>query len=275
MAVLSVSSQVAVGHVGNSATAFALRRMGQEVWDVPTIVLSHHPGHGAPAVLRNPPETVAAMLDSILARGRPAAMMSGYLADAANADLIADRLSVLRRDGEVPFILDPVSGDSHTGLYVSAEIAAALTEVLLPLSSILLPNRFELAQLSGQQVGSPAECIRAARSLIERGPRAVVCTSSPAGERMAAAQVVTVEGSWRVQMPLIPDAPHGTGDLFAGVFTAKWLEGAPLREAAGYAAGAVHAVVAWSRAMGKNDLALAEAQASLNDPPVLPEIETL
>jgi len=275
MAVLSISSQVSVGHVGNSATAFALRRLGQEVWDVATIVLSHHPGHGAPAVLRSSPETVAALIDSVLTRGRPRAVFSGYLADAANAATIAERLAGLRQDAPIPYVLDPVLGDSHTGLYVPAEVAGAVAGTLLPLADIVLPNRFELEHLSGTKVTSPAVCSDAARALMGKGPRAVICTSSPADEGMVAAQVVTADAAWRVQMGAIPDAPHGTGDLFAGVFMAKWLEGAPLSEAAGYAGGAVHAVVAWSRAMSKADLALTEAQASLNDPPVLPEIEIL
>lgn len=275
MAVLSISSQVSVGHVGNSATAFALRRLGQEVWDVPTIVLSHHPGHGPPAVLRSSPETVAAMIDSVLARGRPRALFSGYLADAANASTLAERLAGLRRDASMPYVLDPVLGDSHTGLYVPVEVADAAAGTLLPLADIVLPNLFELEHLSGRPVASATDCSDAARELIGKGPRAVICTSSPADEGMVAAQVVTADATWRVQMAAIPDAPHGTGDLFAGVFMAKWLEGAPLQEAAGYASGAVHAVIAWSRAMGKDDLALAEAQASLNDPPVLPEIEAL
>lgn len=275
MAVLSISSQVSVGHVGNSATAFALRRLGQEVWDIPTIVLSHHPGHGAPAVLKNPPETVAALMGSVLARGRPDAVFSGYLADAANAGWIASRLSTLRNDGDVPYILDPVLGDSHTGLYVPSDVAEVVANELLPLADIILPNQFELSRLSGMEITSAGACTAAARQLIKRGPRAAVCTSSPADHGMVAAQVVTGEAAWRVQMSEIPDAPHGTGDLFAGVFIAKWLEGAPLQEAAGYATGAVHAVVAWSRAMGKDDLALTEAQASLGDPPVLPEIEDL
>ncbi len=264
-----------MGHVGNSATAFAMRRLGREVWDVPTIVLSHHPGHGVPAALRTPTEALAAMLDSVLARGRPSAVFTGYLADAGNSSVIADRLAGLKQDSDVPCILDPVLGDSHTGLYVSGDVAQSVATVLLPLSDIVLPNRFELSHLSGRDIASVEDCTAAASILINRGPKAVICTSSPADDGMVASQVVTGGAAWRVQMPAIPDAPHGTGDLFSGVFMAKWLDGVPLQEAAGYAAGAVHAVVAWSKAMEKDDLALVEAQASLNDPPVLPEIEAL
>lgn len=275
MAVLSVSSQVAQGYVGNSATAYALRRLAHDVWDIPTVVLSHHPGHGRPAGMKLPSETVAEMIASVIARARPSVFFSGYLADPANAGVIAERIRGLRQEGGLPYILDPVMGDDHTGLYVDEKIASAIRQKLVPLATILLPNRFELDYLAGQETGTLEQCVAAGRTLIETGPDAVICTSAPAEPGRIRTLAVTANDAWVVEMSEVPSAPHGTGDLFAGVFMAKWLDGAPLQEAMGYAAGAVHAVAAWSRAIGKDDLALAEAQSGLNEPPVLPDIETV
>ena len=42
--VLSISSQVVFGHVGQSNTALALNKLGVEVWQLPTCVLAHVPG---------------------------------------------------------------------------------------------------------------------------------------------------------------------------------------------------------------------------------------
>ena len=44
--VISISSHVARGCVGNRAMVFALERLGFETWAVPTVLLPHHPGHG-------------------------------------------------------------------------------------------------------------------------------------------------------------------------------------------------------------------------------------
>ena len=44
--VLSISSQVAYGPVGNSASVPALQAAGFTVSQVPTIILSNHPGLG-------------------------------------------------------------------------------------------------------------------------------------------------------------------------------------------------------------------------------------
>lgn len=273
MAILSISSQVSRGHVGNSATAFALRRMGHVVWDVPTVVLSHHPGHGKPEGLGIPPETVDAMIGSVLGRGRPSAMFSGYLAEAANGEAVARRLAALRQEGPVPYVLDPILGDTGYGVYVREGVEAAIRERLLPLADVILPNLFELGRLADRTVDDEAAALDAAQALVAAGPQAVICTSAPAGAGRVGVLIVTADRAWRLAMPAVPDAPRGTGDLFAGVFTARWMEGMALQEAAGHAAAAVHAVVAWSKAVGDEDLALVVAQAALADPPSLPSIE--
>ncbi|MCF6200013.1 MAG: pyridoxal kinase, partial [Hyphomicrobiaceae bacterium] len=43
--ILSISSQVVHGFVGNQVTQFALQRQGHNVWCLPTVLLSNHPGH--------------------------------------------------------------------------------------------------------------------------------------------------------------------------------------------------------------------------------------
>ena len=45
-AILSIQSEVAYGHVGNSAAVLPLQRLGFEVWPVNTVQLGHHPGYG-------------------------------------------------------------------------------------------------------------------------------------------------------------------------------------------------------------------------------------
>ncbi len=119
MAVLSLSSQVAMGHVGNSATAFALRRLGHVVWDVPTTVLSFPPrsrppggqGAGVRIGFRDHPRRH---------HPRPTDLVfSGYLGDPTNGEMLARHLDRLRNDGDCRYVLDPVIGDTHTGRYVS------------------------------------------------------------------------------------------------------------------------------------------------------------
>jgi pyridoxine kinase len=272
MAVLSLSSQVAMGHVGNSATAFALRRLGHVVWDVPTTVLSYHPGHGRPEGKALESGAVSGMIRAIICRARPDMVFSGYLAEATNGEMLARQIDHLREDSPCSYVLDPVIGDTHTGCYVPSDVAATIRDTLMPRADIILPNRYELGFLAGMPTTTEIEVMLAARHLMTLGPRAVVCTSSPGATDKAQVLVVQREAMHRVSMPAIPKAPHGTGDLFAGLFIARLLDGVPMQHSAALAASAVHAVIGWSRALGDSDLALVAAQSLLLDPPVGAEI---
>ena len=57
-AVLSIQSQVAFGHVGNSAAVLPRQRLGFDVFPVPTVQLAHHPGYGHWCGCRLRPEQV-------------------------------------------------------------------------------------------------------------------------------------------------------------------------------------------------------------------------
>lgn len=275
MAILSLSSQVAMGHVGNSATAFALRRLGHVVWDVPTTMLSFHPGHGRPEGKALECGAVSAIMRAVVNRARPDMIFSGYLAVATNGEMLARQLDRLREDAPCRYILDPVIGDSHTGRYVPQDVASAIRDTLMPRADIVLPNRFELGVLAGMPTETEREVTEAARHLLTIGPSAIVCTSAPGPDDQVHVMVFQQDSAHRISMAAIPDAPHGTGDLFAGVFMARMLDGMPLHHAAALAAAAVHAVIGWSRALGDDDLALVAAQSSLLDPPLEAEVTDL
>ncbi|MDF1719640.1 MAG: pyridoxal kinase [Minwuia sp.] len=275
MAILSLSSQVAMGHVGNSATAFALRRLGHVVWDVPTTVLSFHPGHGRPEGKALECGAVSAIMRAIVARARPDMIFSGYLADATNGEMLARQLDRMRVDAPCRYVLDPVIGDAHTGRYVAPDVATVIRDTLMPRADIVLPNRFELGVLAGMPTATEREVTEAARHLLTLGPKTVICTSAPGPEDQAHVMVFQQTSAHRISMTAIPDAPHGTGDLFAGVFMARMLDGMPLHHAAALAAASVHAVIGWSRALGDGDLALVAAQSALLDPPLEAEITDL
>ncbi|MDF1736552.1 MAG: PfkB family carbohydrate kinase, partial [Minwuia sp.] len=173
------------------------------------------------------------------------------------------------------YVLDPIIGDTHTGRYVAQGVAETIRDTLMPRADIVLPNRFELGVLAGMPTTTEIEVMLAARHLLTLGPSAVVCTSCPGVPGKVHVLVVQHDALHRISMPAIPQAPHGTGDLFAGLFMARMLDGMPLQNAAALAASAVHAVIGWSRALGDSDLALVAAQSALLDPPLEAEVTVL
>lgn len=106
--------------------------------------------------------------------------------------------------------------------------AADLPDELLRLTDLCIPNETEIEALIGQRVTTPDAAKEAARTLLQRGPRAVLVTLGPRG-------VLLVEGQTVEHIPSVPvpavDA-SGAGDAFIGSLAVFLVEGMPLREAA-------------------------------------------
>lgn len=250
MAILSIQSQVSVGHAGNSAAVFPIQRLGLDVWPVFTTLLSNHKGH--PAWRGYVPD--AAQIEDILlgieqhgALPRCQAVLVGYLAAKSQAETVARAVRAVRRANPAAlFCLDPVMGEKGQGLYVEAGLPAVIAERLVPLADIVTPNPFELEYLSGHGVASLKAALEAADGLRARGPGIVICTSYlSGGQGMATVETLAVapNGAWRVATPLLPATLSGTGDAFAAIFLAHYLRGAPVGEATARAVASVYGLL--------------------------------
>jgi pyridoxine kinase len=238
--VLVVSSQVAFGAVGLRATLQPFDRVGIEAVALPTIVLSNHPAWPRFAGMTMPPSVLHDMALAIEENGWLAsfdAVLAGYLPSnehVSRAAALVQRMRTL--NPRLLFICDPIFGDDPRGLYLDARTAARIRDELLPLADVATPNRFELHWLSGLDVRSVEEAVKAARAL---KPRQIAATSIPHGTGALANVLVAGDGVFVSTVDRLDGVPHGTGDLFAGLLTAKLLAGASPEVALGYAVGGV------------------------------------
>ncbi|WP_075214125.1 pyridoxal kinase [Mongoliimonas terrestris] len=268
-AVLVVSSHVVRGSVG-ARSAFVLERLGHRVWSLPTVILPWHPGHGRAHRVPVPAEDFKA-LAADLARapwlGEVGAVVSGYLADPAQATAIADLVAAVKaRNPDALYLCDPILGDDG-GLYVREDVAAAQRDVLMPVADLATPNRFELGWLTGRPVDSLPAVADAARTL---SPKKVVVTSAPAMMRgKIASALVTARDMVVAETPMIERAPSGTGDLFGALLVSRLLEGRPDEQALASAVAGTFELVARSVKAGSDELDLALHQDSLVRPMAL------
>ena len=273
MRVLSLSSQVVQGHIGNSALALPLARLGVELLAVPTVVFSNHPGSGSfdgvPLEARVP----GLMLDALEQHGLLAGLdgvLSGYLGESWTATLLRDRLLRWRRERpDLPYLLDPAKGDTSPGehgrLYVVSELPRVIRRELLPLADWVRLNPFELAMLSrGEPESEPAALARQARQLLGDRCQAVLVTSYAEGERLGALLILH-DGAWRLLAPKlrIDPSPHGAGDLLSGLWLIELLRTAEPLQAARYALAQLHGVLQETARQGLRELALLQAQDRL------------
>lgn len=267
--VLVVSSHVAQGAVGLKATAPPLFHAGCDVIQVPTVVLSNHLGHRHVAGAAVEAETIARMIDALAANGALdglSAIITGYLPESAHVSAAAQAITKLTRTPAPPLVVcDPVLGDDPNGLYIPEATALAIKHELLPLADVITPNRFELAWLTARPVQSIGDALTAARDL---GIAIVAATSIPAEKQAISTLAVSASVSNSVDVPWRENVPHGTGDLFTGLFTAALVTGQPIDKALQSSTDTLERVIASS--CGAPDLDLGEFFAAPPPGSVMP-----
>jgi pyridoxine kinase len=272
-AVLSIQSQVAYGHVGNSAAVLPLQRLGFDVFPLNTVQLAHHPGYGAWRGHKLRPEQLHEILGGLEERGvlgRCAAVLSGYLGDPGVADVVAHAVEAVRAARpDAPYLCDPVIGDDDPGVFVSAGVPEAIQGRLVPLADIVMPNRFELAHLTGRRIESLEDARAAAAELRARGPRLVVATGLSLPDRPGELAVLAdmADEAWLASTPQLPLAiGGGTGDAFSALFLGYRLTTSGLSLALERAVAAMFALVERTSAAGAEELELVAAQDELVAP---------
>ncbi|MCW2701006.1 MAG: pdxY, partial [Blastococcus sp.] len=160
VAVLSIQSHVAYGHVGNSSAVFPLQRLGIEVWPVHTVQFSNHTGYGQWTGRVFDGQAVEEVVQGIADRGvlgDCAAVLSGYLGSADIGHAVVGAVARVREaNAAAVYCCDPVIGDVGRGVFVRPGIEEFMREVAVPAADIVTPNHFELDLLSGSTTGSLA-----------------------------------------------------------------------------------------------------------------------
>ena len=276
MAILSIQSSVAYGHVGNSAAVLPLQRLGHEVWPVPTVEFSNHPEYGDWTGRVVPAAEVAALVDGVARRAGFAqckAVLSGYLGDAATGPVVLDTVArVKATNPDAVYLMDPVLGDNLRGLYVRPGIPEFFRDTALAAADIITPNNFELEVMSNLPVRDIASARIAGAALLPRGPRVVVVTGLREGKRIGTL-AVTPTGAWRVLTPVIDAPSQGAGDAFSALFLGAYLKLARGRgaksavpTALAHATTAVYRLLQATQKAGGDALALVAAQDAFADP---------
>ena len=250
--ILAISSQVARGSVGLSIIVPALQAQGHEVIPLPTILLSNHPGHAHSAGTPTAPAILHKMFDALEANGWLSGIdgiLTGYLPSREHVSFALESLRRVRntrgRHGVI-YLCDPVLGDDPKGLYIDDAAAEAIREYLVGLADVATPNRFELSYLNS--AARPHE-IRSAADAFNGHLDCplMIATSIPSesqGEVINAMVCCGVKSLARV--PIRPNAPHGTGDLFSALILSALLDGAAPELALALATAAVDATLAAS-----------------------------
>jgi pyridoxine kinase len=273
MSVISIQSQVAYGHVGNSAAVFPMQMHGIDVIAVPTTLLSNRPGYPTIRGRVLEAQLVADLLQGIEERGAVDSckmILSGYLGSVEIGAVVADFVARAKaRNPALRYACDPVLADRDRGLFVQTPIPPLVRDRLCPLADIITPNHFEFEWLAGAKAVTLDQVIEAARAFMTHGPSTIVVTSTELADTPGGAiETLAIEASqaFRVRAPKLPISPNGTGDLFASLFVSARIKGSGTPDALAHAASAIFAVLERTAARGTEEMRIVESAELLVHP---------
>ncbi|HET6519036.1 MAG TPA: pyridoxal kinase PdxY [Geminicoccaceae bacterium] len=273
MGILSIQSAVAYGHVGNSAAAFPLQRLGFDVWPVNTVQFSNHTGYGAWRGHVHTAAQVDEIVRGVAERGalpRCEAVLSGYLGDAELGISVLNAVAAVRAERpDALYACDPVMGDEGRGFFVRPGIPEFFASLAVPAADIVTPNAFELSYLAGgHEVRTLDDAIEAAEAVRAKGPRLVVATSVmlSGAEGQLAVLADCADGAWVVRTPLLPATLNGTGDAFTALFVGHYLLAGDVPTALERAVSAMYAIVEATYKAEARELRIVATQDQITAP---------
>lgn len=271
--ILSIQSHVAYGYVGNRAAVFPLQRLGFDVITINTVQFSNHTGYGSWKGEIFTANHIKSLIQGLRERDvlkDVKAILSGYLGAADLGQVVLDTVSEIRTlNPDALYCCDPVMGDVGRGMFVKPDIPPFFRDQVTPLSTILTPNQFELSWLTGIEIVTLADAIRACRAIIAQGTKIVLLTSllhDKTPEDQIEMLVVTASGeAFTIATPRLPFdiPPNGSGDATAALFLGHYIKTGNVKAALENTATAIFAVFEATKERGQRELALIEAQDQL------------
>lgn len=177
------------------------------------------------------------------------AAKTGMLHKREVIDLVARKI----KQYNLPLVVDPVMVAKSGARLLLAESEEALRKVLLPVATVVTPNAVEAAALTGVKVETLEDMKKAAKKLIEFGPKAVVVKGGHVNTGNDVVDVAYADGGFRefVGRRIQTKATHGTGCGFSAAITAELAKGRSIIEAIAVAKEFIENAVRYGLKIGK------------------------
>ena len=197
---------------------------------------------GVTGIMEVSPEFLKEQIDCIFTDIRPDAVKIGMVSSAELIRAIADKLKEYKAGN---IVVDPVMVATSGAKLISDDAIGTLKEALLPMADILTPNIPEAEVLSGMEVKSEEDMIKAAEKISVSYHCAVLVKGGHLTDRADDLLYEQGKSTWlsgeRVENP----NTHGTGctlssAIACGLAAGKSLEDS-VREAKTYITGALKA----------------------------------
>lgn len=205
------------------------------------------------------PEFVLSQIECVCADLDPTACKTGML---ANAGILRAVVRGIRTCGVPYFVLDPVVVATSGDILLEPDAVTVLIRELLPLATIVTPNRPEAQMLVGREIETLDDVREAAHTLVDRGAGAALVKGghlawSGLEKRAEAAPPEVIDLLWDGENERVwrgrrvaTRHTHGTGCTLSAAITAGLARGHSLVDSVDAAIGYTRAAIARAPGLG-------------------------
>lgn len=164
------------------------------------------------------PECITEQIRSVILDMPPDAIKIGMVYNKPNIETIRRVL----KGSKVPIVLDPILSAGTGGKLLLPEAFESFKADLIPLSTIITPNRIEAQKITGIQIISRSDIAKAARKIKNLGAKNVIIKGNRFEKKQVADILLTSEGRLIEvsNSKLSSEEMHGTGCNFSAAITA-------------------------------------------------------
>jgi hydroxymethylpyrimidine/phosphomethylpyrimidine kinase len=231
---LTIAGSDSSGGAGIQADLKAFAALGVFGQSALTAITAQN-GLGVTRVLELPVSLVIEQIDTTVRDVRPAAAKTGMLSSIEIIEAVADAIA---RHKLTPYVCDPVMVSKAGSQLLQADAKDAIVKRLVPLATMITPNRFECGVLCGRTIGdgtSLSQFADMAKQMLDAGARNVIIKAIPSGDRIIdlfVGREMTIES---IKERLADGRNHGSGCTFSAGICAGLALGMELLEASALA----------------------------------------
>ncbi len=201
------------------------------------------------AVYDLPPDIVYKQVEAVYEDTGIDAAKTGMLSNSG----IIEAVSRAVKSFGFPIVVDPVMIAKSGAKLLRDDAIDTLIKVLLPLATVVTPNRMEAERITGIEIKSIDDAKRAAKMIVEDiGSRAAVVKGGHM-DGDDAIDILYVDGRYReFRAPRISDGcTHGTGCSFSAAIAAEIAKGMSIEEAVDIAKKFISIAIAYGLRIGR------------------------
>jgi len=201
------------------------------------------------AVFDLPPDIVVKQIDAVAEDMGVDAAKTGML---SNSDIIVAVAGAVKRHG-FPLVVDPVMVAKSGAPLLRPEAVDTLIKHLIPLATVVTPNRMEAERLTDVEIRSLDDAKRAAKIIVEDLGAGAAVVKGGHIEGPEAVDILYHDGRfWEFRAPRVEDGcTHGTGCVFSAAIAAGLAKGFRVEEAVKMAKEFVTTAIMYGLRVGK------------------------